>query len=101
MKNYIREELSILFRQCLINVVSESEAYMGCLQTLKKLIQIGSFLSEVELFFEMACTKLVSIQMLADLKMEMLKCLKDILLNDVVIELFVSLDCQLTRKNSI
>lgn len=101
MKNYIREELSILFRQCLINVVSESEAYMGCLQTLKKLIQIGSFLSEVELFFEMACTKLVSIQMPADLKMEMLKCLKDILLNDVVIELFVSLDCQLTRKNSI
>lgn len=51
IKNYVRDELSLLFRQCLANVVCESEAFSGCLITMKKLLYLGSFLSEAELFF--------------------------------------------------
>jgi hypothetical protein len=69
IKIHIKKELSLLFRNCMINIVAESEAFTGCLITMKKLLSLGSFLSEIELLFEMLSTKLTSIQTGAEYKM--------------------------------
>jgi hypothetical protein len=69
IKIHVKDELSVLFRNCLINIVAESEAFTGCLITIKKLLSLSSFLAETELFFEMLSTKLTSIQTGAEYKM--------------------------------
>lgn len=84
-----------------MNVVAESEAFVGCLLCIKKLLTLGTFVSEAELFFEMLGTKLLSVQIGAEYKIEILRCLKDILNGELIVELFLSLDCEIDRKNSV
>jgi hypothetical protein len=61
IRNHVKGELSRLFRNCLINIVVESEAFTGCLLCMKKLLNLSTFVSEAELMFEMLAAKLTSI----------------------------------------
>ena len=101
IRNHVKTELSTLFQNCLLNVVRESEAFNGCLTCIKKLLSLNSFVSEAELLFEILTAKLINIQTGTDYKIDILKCLRDILNGELVIDLFISLDCEVDRKNSV
>lgn len=101
IRNHVKSELSGLFRNCLINVVSESEAFTGCLLCIKKLLNLSCFVNEAELLLEMLPAKLTNIQCNAEYKIEILKFLRDVLNGELAVDLFVSLDCEITRKNSL
>jgi hypothetical protein len=45
--------------------------------------------------------KLENIQMPTKAKMDMLKMIKDIMSSDLAIDIFINLDCDIKRKNSI
>jgi hypothetical protein len=49
----------------------------------------------------MICRKLENIQTSTDIKLEILKLLRELLSSDLLLDIFCSLDCQYYRKNSI
>ena len=44
-KDHLKKELSALFKNSLLNVIAETEAYSGCLVVIKKLLYMSSFVN--------------------------------------------------------
>lgn len=68
VKNLIKDQLGDLFKNCLLNVVSETEAFNGSIVVIKKLLNMSSFVNEIELLIEIIIRKLENIQMPSDYK---------------------------------
>lgn len=84
-----------------MNVIMETEAFSGCLISIKKLVSLNIFLPEVEILFEHLSKKIVHFMTPQSIKEEIIRFCKDIIKNEVVFEYFTALDLHPERQDTI
>lgn len=86
-------ELRGVVRQVMINIYCESEAFMSCMATLKKLLQLRIFLDETEIVLRLFAKKLTSYLASNIIRDEILKFIRDLINNRILFDAAMALDC--------
>lgn len=77
----------------MVNIYSESEAFMSCMATLKKLLQLRIFLDETEIILRLFAKKLTYFLASNVIRDEILKFIRDIINNRILFDAAMALDC--------
>ena len=80
-------------QQVIVNINCESDAFMSCMATLKKLLQLRIFLEETETVLRLFAKKLTYFLASNVIRDEVLKFIRDIINNRILFDAAIALDC--------
>ena len=87
------QELRGVVRQLIVNIYCESDAFISCMATLKKLLQLRIFLDETEIVLRLFAKKLTYFLASHLARDEILKFLRDTINNRILFDAAIALDC--------
>jgi hypothetical protein len=87
------KELRGVVRQVLVNIYSESEAFLPCLATIKKFLHLRIFVDETEILLRLFARKLTYYLTSPNVREEILRFIKDLVGNRLIFDAALVLDC--------